>query len=395
MVFPLSVAPLLLCLLMFSSLFSSKAFASEPSLIPAPPKIGAKAYILVDAYSGKVIAEKNADKRLDPASLTKLMTSYIADYELNQGNISLNDEVTVSNNAWAKNFPGSSLMFLEVGKQVSVAELLKGVIISSGNDASVALAEHIAGSTDAFADIMNQHAQLLGMSNSSFENSHGLPHDNHYTTARDMAKLATTIVVNFTDGYNLYSQRSYMYNGIKQLNRNKLLWSDPNVDGLKTGYTRSAGYCLVASSQKDNMRLVAVVMGTKSRIDRERAVQQLLSYGYRYYKTIKLFEQGQAIENLRVWGGNTNSLPLVTLHDIYITIPRAQIDDVETLVKVESYVQAPLLRGQSLGSLKVNLHGETLLKVSLLARDNVDQGAFFKRLRDKLVLFFYQLLNGG
>lgn len=377
--------------LAFILLFSINSMA-KPALIPAAPQIAAKGYILLDVYSGKIIAEKNADERLEPASLTKMMTSYIADYELAQGNIAMDDMTTVSENAWAKKLEGSK-MFLEVGKKVSVEDLMKGIIISSGNDATIALAEHVAGSSDAFADIMNQHAQLLGMKDSQFKNPHGLPAEGHYTTARDMAILAAAIIKDFPESYHMYSQKSFVYNNIKQSNRNKLLWSEPSVDGLKTGYTKAAGYCLVASSKKDDMRLVAVVMGAKSENARAREAAKLLSFGHRYYKTYKVYSQGQQIKEARVWGGELENVALVAKRDVYVTVPRSQKNDVKAETQIDKYIQAPIKKGQELGVLEVNLLEKNLLTVPLTAKSAVGKGGIFKVLSDKAQLFVKQLIE--
>ncbi len=366
---------------------------AAPNLIPAAPKIAAKGYILLDANSGKVIVEYNADERLEPASLTKMMTTYVADYELEQGNIALDDITEVSVNAWAKNFPGSSLMFLEAGKKVDVGSLLKGVVISSGNDATVALAEHIAGSSDAFADVMNQHAQLLGLDNSHFMNPHGLPHDNHYTTARDMATLARATIKDFPERYKLYAQKSFTYNNIKQTNRNRLLWRDPSVDGFKTGYTRRAGYCLVASAKKDDMRLVSVVMGAKNEEGRIRESQKLLSYGFRYYKTKKLYSAKEIVAEEKIFGADEETINLVASDDVYVTVPRSQKDKIQAELKISSYIQAPLKAGDALGDVLVKLDEELLVKQSLVAQQDIESGGFFTVFWAKILIFFYQLIG--
>lgn len=375
------------------ALLSSQLLWAVPTLIPATPQIAAKGYILVDANSGKVISEKNADERLEPASLTKMMTAYVADYELAQGNIALDDVTTVSRKAWARNFPGSSLMFLEAGKKVRVDDLLKGVIISSGNDATVALAEHIAGSSEAFADVMNQHAQLIGMNASHFMNPHGLPDDDHYTTARDMATLAKATIRDFPESYKLYSLRSFTYNNIKQMNRNKLLWRDPSVDGLKTGHTKRAGYCLVASAKKDDMRLIAVVMGAKSEEARLREAQKLLSYGFRYYKTLKLYNAGEIVTNQRLWAGEVDTIDLVADQDLYVTVPRSQEKSITAELEVDSYIEAPIKAKSQYGDIVVKIADEVLLKQALVAKDDLDSGSIISILWDKLQLFFYRLLD--
>ena len=369
---------------------------AAPTLIPSPPSIAAKGYILMDANSGKVIIEKNADEQLEPASLTKMMTAYVADYEIAQGNISKSDTTKVSRNAWAQNkvFQGSSLMWLQAGKMVSVADLLKGVTISSGNDATVALAEHIAGSSSAFVDIMNQHAQLLGMKDTYFENPHGLPAPNHSTTARDMATLAQAIIRDFPEEYKLYAEKSFTYNGIKQPNRNKLLWRDPTVDGLKTGHTESAGYCLVASAKKDDMRLISVVMGAYSDEARAQESQKLLSYGFRYYQTLKLYSQGEVLAQSTVYGGEEDTVNVTAKDDVYITVPRSQRDKVVAELDLEKYLQAPLKPSQVVGDIVVSLNGEVLSRQPISVEQEVKEGGLFTRLWDMIALFFMKLISG-
>ena len=369
---------------------------AAPMLIPSPPAIAAKGYILMDANSGKVIIEKNADEPLEPASLTKMMTAYVADYEIAQGNISKSDQTKVSRNAWAQNkvFQGSSLMWLEAGKMVSVADLLKGVTISSGNDATIALAEHIAGSSHAFVDIMNQHAQLLGMKDTYFENPHGLPAPNHTTTARDMATLAQAIIRDFPEEYKLYAEKSFTYNGIKQPNRNKLLWRDPTVDGLKTGHTASAGFCLVASAKKDDMRLISVVMGANSDEARAQESQKLLSYGFRYYQTLKLYSEGEVLVKHDVYSGETDSVDLIAKDDVYVTVPRSQREKVVAELDVEKYLQAPLKPSQVVGDIVVSLNDEVLSRQPITVEQAVKEGGLFTRLWDFIALFFIKLING-
>ena len=367
---------------------------AAPSLIPSPPSLAAKGYFLVDAASGKVIVEHNADEKLPPASLTKMMTSYVLSYELARGNVHNDDMVTISKNAWAQNFPGSSLMWIEVGKQVSLDDLHKGVIISSGNDASVAVAEHIAGSEGAFAEIMNHHAKLLGMNNTHFVNSHGLPHADHYTTARDLAILAKAIINEFPVDYALYSEKEFTFNNIRQANRNTLLWRDPSVDGLKTGHTQEAGYCLVSSAQKQGMRLIAVVMGTKSEEARMRETQKLLTYGFRYYETHKLYSAGDLLNSSPLWGGKKALLNLGVKNNMYITIPRGQQESVKAQLQVDDVIWAPVENGQEYGTVIVELDGEKIVQAPLVALESVDEAGFFARLWDKLKLFFVQLIKG-
>jgi D-alanyl-D-alanine carboxypeptidase (penicillin-binding protein 5/6) len=374
------------------ALLITAAVQAAPTIIPAAPTIAASGYILIDAESGKVIVENNADEQLPPASLTKLMTSYVLSYELAQGNVSNSDLVTISKSAWAQNpvFKGSSLMWVEVGKQVTLGDLHKGVVISSGNDASVAVAEHLAGSESAFADIMNQHAQILGMGNSNFVNAHGLPHSDHYTTARDLALLSRAIL-KYPEEYALYSEPSYTYNNIRTTNRNRLLFKDKTVDGLKTGHTKEAGYCLVSSAKKNGMRLISVVMGAKSESSRERESQKLLAYGFRYFQSHKLYSEGEQLTSTDVWSGEAEALNLVVTRDIHLTIPRGKQDALKATMDIDKVIKAPVTKGKEYGELVISLNDEELLREPLVAQHNVEEGGLFKRLWHALVLFFKQL----
>lgn len=368
--------------------------AAAPSIIPSPPQIAASGYILVDAQSGKVLVEKNADEKLPPASLTKLMTSYVLSYELGQGNVANSDMVTISKHAWAQNpvFAGSSLMWIEVGKQVGLEDLHKGVVISSGNDASVAVAEHLAGSESAFADVMNQHAQILGMSGSHFVNSHGLPEPDHYMTARDLATLSRAIL-KYPEEYALYSQPDFTYNNIRQSNRNRLLWKDDSVDGLKTGHTEAAGYCLVASAVKNSMRLVSVVMGSSSQAAREQETQKLLAYGFRYFETHQLYSSGDELSESKAWAGAADTFKLGVERDIYLTIPRGRESDLSAVMSIDDVVKAPISKGKEYGELVITLDGEELLREPLVALQSMEEGGFFHRLWHGILLFFTQLLS--
>ncbi|MEP1267515.1 MAG: D-alanyl-D-alanine carboxypeptidase family protein, partial [Marinobacter sp.] len=293
--------------------------AAQAVLIPSSPQIAASSYILMDPLSGRIIMEENSHERLPPASLTKMMTAYIVERELDEGRISLSDMVPISVNAWRTE---GSRTFVKEGTEVSVENLLKGVIIQSGNDASVALAEYIAGSEGAFVDIMNQQAQILGMNESSFANATGLPAPDHFSTAYDLALLAKAIINDYPENYPLYAQKHFTYNNIRQPNRNSLLWRDDSVDGLKTGHTEEAGYCLVASAKRNDTRLIAVVMGTDSTSSRAQEVQKMLNYGFRYYQSERLFRTGQELLEARVWGGASDSLSVGLTEDVYVTIPR-------------------------------------------------------------------------
>lgn len=378
----------------FVLLFSSLLVAAQPSLIPAAPKLSAQSWILLDADSGEVITEHNADERLPPASLTKLMTSYVVSYWLENGQIQNDDLVTISKNAWAQNpvFKGSSLMWIEVGKQVTLGDLHRGIVVSSGNDASVAVAEYIAGSEPAFAEVMNQHAAQLGMKNSHFVNSHGLPDDKHYSSARDMALLAKGILV-YPKEYALYSEKEFLYNGIRQTNRNRLLWSDPTVDGLKTGHTEAAGYCLVSSAEREGMRLISVVMGTSSESARERETQRLLAYGFRFFETHHLYTAGTELSKARVWQGAADEVSLGVKKDVYLTIPRGKHDQLQATLSVDDVLTAPITDGSEYGELVVSLEGKEVVRAPLVALQAVDQGGLVKRLWDAIVLFVLNLIG--
>jgi len=362
------------------------------TIIPDAPQINAKGYILIDYTTGKVIAETNADTLLAPASLTKMMTSYIIGKELENGNINNTDKVLISENAWAKKFPDSSKMFIEVGTEVSVDLLNQGIIVASGNDACVAMAEHIAGSESAFADLMNAHAEQLGMSSSYFENSHGLDSASHMTTPRDMATLAIAIIRDVPDEYALYKQKSFTYNNIKQYNRNSLLWDKSlNVDGMKTGHTSNAGYSLVTSATKGGMRLVTVVMGTASERDRKVESKKLLNYGFRFFETITPYKAGEKFASNRIWMGDKEQVDLGILVDTPITIPRGQRKNLKANIELNQQLEAPLAKGAVVGTLFLQLDGEDVSSYPLVALEEVNEGSWFSQLIDYIKLFFASL----
>lgn len=362
---------------------------SATTFTPPAPEINALGYILIDYNTGKVIAEGNADARLEPASLTKMMTSYIIGKELKRGNIKETDMVTVSENAWAKNLKGSSLMFIEVGTTVSVDELNQGIIVLSGNDACIAMAEHIAGSESAFAGLMNAHAEQLGMTGSNFENSHGLHGTEHYTTARDMATLGIALIRDVPKEYAIYSQKSFTYNNIKQYNRNDLLWDKSmNVDGIKTGHHSKAGYNLVTSSVKDDMRLVAVVMGTESERARKVESKKLLTYGFRYFETIVPYKAGDSFVKNRVWMGATKEVDLGILADTPVTIPRGQRKNLQANFELDKKLTAPLAKGEVVGKVFVQLDGEDIAQYPLVTLQEVAEGSFFDKALDYIKLQF-------
>ncbi|MEH6626108.1 MAG: D-alanyl-D-alanine carboxypeptidase family protein [Motiliproteus sp.] len=359
-------------------------------LIPAPPKLAASAYILMDAVTGKVLVSNRVDERIPPASLTKMMTSYIAAYEMGKGNIGEDDLALISEKAWRT--PGSR-MFIREGTQVKVADLMKGIIIQSGNDASVALAEHVAGSEEAFADLMNQHAQLLGMKNSHFVNATGLPAKNHHVSTADLALLARAIIKDFPEHYGMYSEKYFTYNKIRQPNRNKLLWRDNSVDGLKTGHTDAAGYCLVASATRNGMRLISVVMGTRSEEARAQESQKLLSYGFRYFETLELYPAGEVLNQAKVWSGVKDQIRLGTIEPVAINIPRGQSKALSVTLDLDKTITAPVAQGARYGSLIISLQGEILLESPVVALEAVEPAGLIKRIWHSIMLFVLNLIG--
>jgi D-alanyl-D-alanine carboxypeptidase (penicillin-binding protein 5/6) len=383
--------PALLAVIVFSLLAPLSAVAQ--AIIPRPPEINATSYILLDAQTGHVIVEENADEALPPASLTKIMTAYIAEEEILTGNLSLDDTVHISEKAWRME---GSKMFVEVGSDVRVEDLLRGIIIQSGNDASVAIAEHIAGSEEAFADMMNQYAEVLGLENSYFMNASGLDTELYYNTmsARDLATLARATILNHPQFYSINAEREFTYNGIRQTNRNTLLFRDRNVDGLKTGWTDAAGYCLVASAVRDDMRLISVVMGTESEEARAIETQKLLTYGFRYFETHKLYDENQVLTNVPVWSGEQSEVELGINEEVYVTIPRGQADAMTATVDVDEVIHAPLNNGQIMGVVNVTLDEDVIYQGEVIAMQEVPQGGIFKRFMDWLTLMFSNLFSG-
>ena len=370
-------------LILFSSISSVTYAASMPT--PAAPVIGAKSYLVIDSKTGHEIASLDADVPLAPASLTKIMTTYVVFSALKQGQITLEDEVTVSEKAWRT--PGSR-MFIEVGKRVSVQDLLLGMIVQSGNDASVALAEHIGGTESVFAEMMNQHAAALGMHSSHFMNATGLPEDNHVTTARDLATLARALIEEFPDYYPWHAIKEFTFNDITQSNRNTLLWRDETVDGLQTGHTEDAGYCLVASASRDNMRVISVVLGTSSTRARADGSQALINYAFRFFETRLLFKAGQEISTARIWKSANEYSPLGVLDDLYITVRRGSYDKLESQLDIPSIVEAPIAAGQPVANLSISLDGERLLTTPLRALADNPAGSFWQRTKDSISLIF-------
>lgn len=374
--------------LIFLSFSLSLAFATvfaQAMPMPQPPIIGAKSYLVIDSSTGAELASLKPDERLAPASLTKLMTAYVVFRALDEGQIALDDQVTVSEKAWRTQ---GSRMFIEVGTQVSVEELLLGMIVQSGNDASVALAEYTAGTEAVFAQMMNQYAAQLGMTASNFQNAAGMPGDDHYSSARDMAILARAIINEFPQYYSWYSVKSYKYNDIEQPNRNSLLFRDDSVDGMKTGRTDDAGYCLVASAIRNDMRIISVVLGTSSEKARADGSQALLNYGFRFFETRLLYRAGEAVTQARIWKSQKEHTPLGLPDDLYVTIPRGSFDDVESVLNMPTTLVGPVAQGQPLAELQVSLNGDELLNTPLRALEENPDGSLWQRTRDGVKLWF-------
>jgi len=371
-------------------LISANTLAAT-KIIPNQPTVAAKGYILVDQVTGKILAAENEHELLAPASLTKLMTSFIIGRELKNGNLKNSDLVTVSENAWAKNFPDSSKMFIEVGKEISISDLNRGIVIQSGNDACVAMAEHIAGTEDGFADIMNNVASELGMTNSFFENSHGLDSTEHKTTAYDMALLARAIISETPEEYALYKEKFFTYNNIKQANRNSLLWDKSmNVDGMKTGHTSKAGYSLVSSATKDNMRLISVVMGAKSARARASESKKVLNYGFRFFETVTPYQAGHEFASQRVWYGATDEVKLGITESTPLTIRRGQSKNLKASFELSTELEAPIAKGTTVGKVFIQLDGKDIASYPLVTLNEVEQGSWFKRTMD----YFKQMIDG-
>ncbi len=359
--------------------------------VPAPPSVGTRSHILMDFHSGASLAELAPDERVEPASITKLMTSWVVFTEIERGNLALDAQVLISEKAWRTE---GSRMFVEVGKQVPVETLLKGIIIQSGNDASVAIAEHIGGSEEVFASMMNEQARQLGMNQTQYVNATGLPHPDQYTSARDSALLARALIERFPDFYAWYSEREFTYNEIRQHNRNRLLWRDPSVDGLKTGHTESAGYCLVTSASRDGMRLISVVMGTASEEARATASQALLNYGFRFFETYQLYEAGDALKTEPVWKGQLDEVALGVDEDLFVTIPRGRYDALDARVELSDRLIAPLEAGQQVGQLVIELDGNVVVQRPLVVQEAVVEAGFFGRASDSVRLWFGGLFGG-
>ena len=363
------------------------------NIIPSPPQVAAKSYILIDATSGEVLVEHNADLPLPPASLTKLMTSYVLTAEIASGRVKRDEMVVVSENAWSQNpvFKGSSLMWIEPGMDVSITDLHRGIVISSGNDATVAVAEHLAGNESAFADMMNGYAEALGMTDSWFVNSHGLPDPDHLTTARDLATLSRALISRFPEDYSLYKEPEFTYNNIRTYNRNTLMAEDASVDGLKTGHTMAAGYCLIASAERRGMRLISVVMGTTSTNARKNETRSLLNYGFRFFETVTLHQPMEELEKPRIWKGQQDYLSVGLIEGVTLTLPRGKKKNLQTAIEVDEEIVAPIAKGDKLGTLVMTLDGETVFESPVFALETVEPGGFFARLWDWVLMLVASL----
>ena len=375
--------------LLLSLLMASAAWSAD--IVP-PPQLAAKSWVLMDAASGSVLVDHQGNTRLPPASLTKLMTAHVAALELQRGRIKETDLVTISEKAWRM---GGSKMFVKVGNQVAVSDLLRGIIVQSGNDASIALAEHLAGGEDTFAALMNQEAKRLGLADTHFLNATGWPAEGHYSSALDMARLARAIVIEDPEHYAMYAEKEFVWNGIKQPNRNLLLWRDPTVDGLKTGHTEEAGYCLVASSKRDGQRLIASVFGTDSENARATETAKLLAYGFNFFDSKTFFKQGETVQTVAVWKGAARTLKAGVAADFAAALPKRTSGEVQTrIVLAEGEVVAPVAAGAPLGRIElVDGAGKVVMQAPLVALEAVEEGGFFRRMWDGIRLFFKGLFG--
>ena len=374
-------------LLLFTSFYSN-----SQNLLPRPPQINVSSYILVEPVTGKVLAEFNADDQIEPASMTKVMTGYIAADQLHRNLVRADDEVLISTKAWKME---GSRMFIEAGKRVSFEDLIKGVVIQSGNDASVAIAEYLGGTEEGFVDIMNAYAQSLGLNNTLFENSTGLPSTNHFSSARDLSIISANLINNFPEHYSLYKEKSFTFNDIRQLNRNRLLWRDDSVDGIKTGHTESAGFCLISSAARGSMRLIAVVAGANSEDERFNASQRLLEYGFRFFVTQNLLESNEEVRSADVWGGKKDNVALGLAKDLIVTVPRAELPGLKIDYTFNNNIEAPISKGDILGSLSVKSGDTVIANANLVALEEVEPKGFFGRLISKIIMWFLNLFNLG
>ena len=362
------------------------------SMVPKAPKLNLSSYILLEASTNTVIAEFNSDNQIAPASMTKVMSGYVIADQIANGSISLDDKVLISEKAWKT---GGSKMFIEAGKRVSVKDLLSGIVIQSGNDATIAMAEYVAGSEEGFVDFMNAYASEMGLTNTLFQNSTGFSDPNHFTSAKDLAKLTQELINKFPDHYATYKEKEFTFSGIRQLNRNKLLWRDDSVDGVKTGHTDSAGFCLISSARRNDMRLIAVVAGSESENERLTASQRLLEYGFRFYATQKLVSQETKVTTAKVWGGTTDEVALGSTQDIYLTLPRSEFKNIKANYQFTNNLQAPIEIGEQIGSIEFTSNDRVVLSAPLMAIENVEAKGFFGMLWARLVYWITSLFSFG
>ncbi|HOW76099.1 MAG TPA: D-alanyl-D-alanine carboxypeptidase family protein [Candidatus Competibacteraceae bacterium] len=383
-----ALRPLLLPFLLIFTWLALGWTAAYAQAIPPPPQVPVRGYILMDYQSGNILANMKGDERMEPASITKLMTGYVIYQALKSGKIHLNDQVTISEKAWRTQ---GSKMFVKIGSQVSVEDLLMGMVVQSGNDATVALAEHVAGSEETFVKLMNQEAERLGMKSSHFTNAPGMPDPNHYMSARDIAVLSRAIIQEFPEHYTRYSVRSFKYNNIEQQNRNRLLLTDASVDGVKTGHTESAGYCLVSSAKRNDTRLIGVVLGAQKEKERFQASQALLNYGFSFFESRKLYDPNASIVTARVWKGQESELPLGVPQGLYVTVPKGQAPQVSTTTTVQPSIIAPVQKGQPLGEIVVKVGEQEVSRTPLVALQEVPESGWFGRMIDSILMFFSSL----
>lgn len=362
---------------------------SQQSFIPDPPKLGAKNFILIDSITGEILAQQEPDGVVEPASITKIMTGYVVADQIKQGFISEDDEVLISENCWKK---GGSRMFIEAGKRVLVSDLIKGMVVQSGNDASCALAEHVAISEEGFVDLMSRYIYEMGLKNTNFVNATGWPDNNHYSSARDIAILSKRLIEDFPAHYEIYKEKFFTFNDIKQRNRNSLLWQDESIDGLKTGHTESAGYCLVSSGIRNDTRLIAVTLGSSSEKQRIIDNRRLLDYGFRYFRTKKVISALDSLKQEQVWGGEKESITLLSFEDVYFTLPLRDFQNIKSKVILDGYLQAPISKGQKVGILEFSLNNKTLKSVNVISSEEVGSLGFFGQSWSNIKLFVYQFL---
>jgi len=373
----------------FFSLALPFLLSGNESFIPDPPSISSSNYILIDANTNRILAEMNPDEEIEPASITKIMTGYIVSDQIQDGFITLDDEVLISENCWRKK---GSRMFIEESSRVVLLDLIKGMVIQSGNDATCAIAEHVAGSEDNFVDLMMRYAKKMALDNTSFINPTGWPDAGHYSSAKDIAKLSTLLIKDFPDHYSLYKEKWFTYNNIRQRNRNALLWQDDSIDGLKTGHTESAGFCLVSSGTREQTRLIAVTLKSKSEKTRLTDNRRLLDYGFRYFRTKKLVTEGQNVKEEQVWGGELEKVAIAPIQDFYLTLPLRDFKKIESFVSLEDYLQAPISKNQIVGKMLFKLGEEEVGSVDLVTVKEVKSQGVFGRAWSNIKLLVYRFL---